>query len=830
MRIFTRYILREVVSHALLGGALFTFVLFVGRLGKIVDLVVRDSASARDVLRIVLYLLPDALNVTIPMAVLVGILLGLSRLAADSEITAMRAVGMSAMDFVRIVSIVSVAALGVGLVNSMYLAPKAARALLSLENELKTTQASFEVQPRVFYEDFKNVVLYVQDVKPAAGAALWKHVFVADLTQPANPNVVTADSSIVVSDSGQSVRMHLMNGGEHKLSPTNPDQYDISTFSDSDMPLQPGAQDDTHVSRMDAPLLALPFRELYARASGKGPGGVAAARLYRIEMNRRLSYPFACLVLMLVGVPLGLSSKRGGKSTGFVVAVVMVLIYYFLSSVGTALARQQKLSPFLGVWGANLLFAVIGTLLLQELTRGGAIIATLSTWSARLAGKLPAKLGGDGATNLQSNGRTAFEQSLITRVRRLRGMLRIRFPLLLDEYVMREFGQNFVIALFSFSVLLLVFTFFDLVGDIIRNKTAVVTVGAYLLNLLPFILDSVIPICALVAALLTFGTLSRTSELTAMKATGISIYRIVAPVLVLTLLIAGGLFAFDEFYLPAANRRQEALRSVIKGKPAQTFLRPERKWISGMTGQGAPITTPEIMQTLPGSRDVTQGGPTILTPPASPNLSPDPARIFYYQFFDPDKNVFANLTIFEFNSTTFNLQRRIFAASVRWDPQVRRWVFDNGWQRTFAGDTIAAYQPFTVATFPEIMEQPSYFKKEDLQSQEMSYGELERYIGDLKQSGFDTMRLRVQLNHKLAYPLITFIMSVLSIPFALSMGKRGGLAGMGTAIGIAIFYFVVSRTFEAMGNVNTLPPMLAAWTPDVLFGFAGAYLLLRTPT
>lgn len=822
MRIFTRYILREVISHALLGGALFTFVLFVGRLGRIVDLVVRDSASARDVMKIVLYLLPDALNVTIPMAVLVGILLGLSRLAADSEITAMRAIGMSAMDFVRIVSIVSVAALGVGLVNSMYLAPRAATALLALENELKTSQASFEVQPRVFYEDFKNVVLYVQDVKPAAGAALWKHVFVADLTQPANPNITTADSAVVVSDSGQSVRMHLMSGGEHKLSPTNPDQYDISTFAGFDMPLQPGAQDDTHVSRMDAPLLALPFRELYSRAYGNRPGGLAAARLYRIEMNRRLSYPFACLVLMLVGVPLGLSSKRGGKSTGFVVAIALVFLYYFLSSVGVALARQQKLSPFLGVWGANLLFGVIGMVLLQELTRGGAVIASLTSFSARVAGMLPARLGGNSSS--EGSGRTPLQQAMMLRARRLRSMLHIRFPLLLDEYVMREFGQNFVIVLMSFSAIFVIFTFFDLVGDIIRNKTAVVTVGGYLLNLLPFILDRVIPICSLVAALLTFGALSRTSELTAMKATGISIYRIIAPVLVLTLLIAGGLFAFDELYLPAANRRQEALRSVIKGKPAQTFLRPERKWISGMTGQGSPITPTEVMQSLP------QTSGTAFPAPGTPKLSPDPARIFYYQFFDPDKNVFANLTIFEFNAATFNLQRRIFAASVRWDSHVGRWVFDNGWQRTFAGETIATYEPFTVSTFPEIQEQPSYFKKEDLQSQEMSYGELERYINDLKLSGFDTMRLRVQLNHKLAYPLITFIMAVLAIPFALSMGKRGGLAGMGTAIGIAIFYWVVSSTFEAMGNVNTLPPMLAAWTPDILFGIAGSWLLLRTPT
>jgi LPS export ABC transporter permease LptF/LPS export ABC transporter permease LptG len=823
MRIFTRYILREVVSHALLGGALFTFVLFIGRLGKIVDLVVRDSASLSEIAKIFAFLLPDALTFAIPMAVLVGILLGLSRLAADSEITAMRACGMSALDFVRIVSIAALIALSVGLVNSLYLAPRSASALLALEDELKTTQASFEVQPRVFYEDFKNIVLYVQDVTPAAGVAVWRHVFVADLTKPGNPDITTADSAVVVSgadDAAKSgedagVRMHLKDGGQHKVSDTDPNGYDVSSFGTYDMRLQPSAQDDAHISRLDAPLLALPLRDLYRKATS---GGESATRQYRIELNRRLSYPFACLVLMLVGVPLGLSSKRGGKSMGFVLTIVLVFIYYFMSSMGVALAKQQKLSPFVGVWGANMLFAAIGLVLLQEMSRGDMVLAAVSSVGARLAAMLPGRLGpkGDEATGAQ---RQNLETAIVSRLRRLRSMLRIRFPLLLDEYVMKAFGQNFLIVLMSLVSIVMIFTFFDLVGDIVRNRTPLVTVAEYLLNLVPYILDRVIPFCALVGALLTFGGLSRTSELTAMKATGISIYRIVTPVLVLTLLISAGLFAFDEQILPAANRQQEALRSIIKGKPAQTFLRPERKWMSGM-GAAA-------QQAAGAGSEAADGTVT----PGATEARENPARIFYYEFFDPVRNVFAKLSVFEFQPDTFRLQRRIFAESARWDERVGRWVFDEGWQRTFAGETVASYQPFTVQTFPEIREQPGWFKKEDLQSQEMNYGELERYISDLQQSGFpDTIVLRVQLNHKLAYPLMTFIMGLLAIPFALSMGKRGGLAGMATAIGIAILYYVISNTFEAMGNVNWLPPMLAAWTPDVLFGFAGAYLLLRTPT
>jgi lipopolysaccharide export LptBFGC system permease protein LptF len=207
-----------------------------------------------------------------------------------------------------------------------------------------------------------------------------------------------------------------------------------------------------------------------------------------------------------------------------------------------------------------------------------------------------------------------------------------------------------------------------------------------------------------------------------------------------------------------------------------------------------------------------------------------PSHIFYYQFFDPDKDTFANISIFEFQPGSFRLSRRLFASSAHWEPNLHTWVFEHGWQREFAGDEIKSYSTFQVATLDQIHEPPQYFKKETRQSSEMSFTELSRYIHGLRQSGFDTMRLRVQLNHKLAYPLITLVMAVLAVPFALSMGRSGSLAGIAVAIGVAIVYWVVDGTFEAMGDVNMLPALLAAWSPDVLFALVGSYLLLRTPT
>ena len=787
MRILTRYILREVLSHALLGGALFTFVLFMRDLGRILELLVRGSASLHAVMLVFLYTLPSTLILTIPMTVLVGILLGLSRLSADSEVTAMRAAGFGVMQFVRAVSIAAVGAFLLGLFNSLYVAPHTAAALLRLESSLKTEQASFEVQPRVFYEDFKNYVLYVQDTRPEQGATLWRHVFLADLTEPATPRITTAEQAIVVPAPGNALRLHFRDGSKHEISPKDPNQYDISTFSQTDTPIQTSAQEDLKLGHADTPLVAMSAHDLWRRRFE--PQGKA----FMIELHKRLSYPVACLVLMLVGVPLGLSSRRGGKSTGFVLTVALVFVYYFFSSVGVALAKQGKLPAVVGVWAANVIFTVIGVLLLRQAAigdvsvRGTAVIRLLSGLGVALERRLPERW--------RSSSHVAPKPKASRSVSALSTRRSNRFPLIFDDYMMREFLTTFGLVLASFLSLSIIFSFFELIGDIFRNKTPLITVGDYLLNLLPYMLYNLTPLCALLAVLVTVGAMSKSNELTAMKASGVSLYRLIVPLVALAGVLSVGLFVFDQLYLPGANRRQESLRSVIKGKPAQTFLRPDRKWISGQQDSVG-----------------------------------EPARIFYYQFFDPDKDVFANLTVFEFQPGSFHLRRRIFASSAHWDSHVNHWVLENGWTRSFQGEAISSYEPYTISGFPEIREQPSYFKKESRQSQEMSFSELNTYIGDLQQSGFDTMRLRVQLNRKLAYPMITLVMAIFAVPFALSMGKRGSLAGIATAIGMAVAYTVVASIFEAMGNVNVLPPMLAAWSPDLLFGMAGGYLLLRTQT
>ena len=781
MRILTRYILGEILSHAIIGCALFTFILFMPRLPQILEMVVRNSSTFTNVMDIFLLTLPNLFWVTIPMSVLVGILLGLSRMAADSEVVAMRASGLGIGYFVRVSAMVAIGGTVLGLVNSLYVAPRANQAILDMEQSLAASQASYEIQPRVFIEEFRNFVLYVQDVRGGMGAANWRQVFMADVSDPSSPRITTAASATVANDASQDLLMRLRDGARHETVAGQPQQYNISTFTTTDLPLRLSPQSGVHLGRMDTAIYALPTRALLERIHGHD------SKRYLIELHNRFSYPVACLVLMLLGVPLGVVSRRGGKSSGFVFTILLVVLYYLLSYTGVTLARQDKLPVFLAVWLANLVFASAGIFLLWQMASGGRVLSAIMSWSSRSPKPRPASAFGESAVNLSK---------LLDRLqpRVVRTASRSVFPRILDEYVIREFLNTFFLVLGGFVLLMLVFTLIELVGDVMRNHIPLTTVGAYLVNLTPSMLYMIAPLAVLIAVLVTFGVLNRNSEIIAMKATGISLYRLVIPIVSIAAILALSLFLFDEFYLPQANRRQEALRSTIKGRPPQTFLHPEQKWIFGEPHRG------------------------------------EPGRIFYYQFFDPDRNEFANLSVFEFNPATFALTRRVFAARVFWDNDTRSWKFQNGWVRDVDGANVTRYREFINTNFAEIHEEPTYFKKESLQSQEMNFGQLDRYIRDLRQSGFDTMRLRVALWHKLAYPLIAVVMAVLAVPFALSMGRRGSLTGIAVAIAVALTYWVIDGLFGAMGTVNYLPAPLAAWSSDILFGLAGGYLLLRTPT
>lgn len=289
--------------------------------------------------------------------------------------------------------------------------------------------------------------------------------------------------------------------------------------------------------------------------------------------------------------------------------------------------------------------------------------------------------------------------------------------------------------------------------------------------------------------LITFGLMSNGNEITAMKACGISIYRLLAPIVAVALALAALQFGVGQSWLPRFNREQDALRARIKGQPARTYQQPERHWVMGKRND-----------------------------------------IFYFQYFDPANNQFSNLSVYDFDPRSFELTRRIHARLAYWDRDLHAWVFESGWVRDFAGPQVTRYQPFAIASFSRVRERPAYFKADARVSTQMNYQELSRYVRDLRRGGYNVSRLTVQLDKKISYPVITLIMALLAFPFALSAGRRGTVAGIVAAIAVAIVYWVGSGFLAALGGLGQIPPAAAAWAPDLLFLIVGVYLLLRVPT
>jgi LPS export ABC transporter permease LptF/LPS export ABC transporter permease LptG len=811
MRLIDRYICREVVSHALLGLVVFTFVFFVPRLVQLMDLVVRHSGNAGTVTLLFLCTLPPALAFTLPMAVLVGVLIGLGRMSADSEIVALHAAGIGLRRLLLPIGFVALAGTCITLATTFWLSPASLRTLRSLEDKLLASQASFSIQPRVFDERFPHVVLYVQDVE--AAATRWRGVFLATSgaigfrtasgSRPGSNEtaVTTAENAFIMSGSsaGQ-IQLHLGSGSTHEYDPRDPSRYNVTTFGENDIPVDISAATtaarNTPLSTAERPTMAL--------LSDNGPNW----RDSRIEFQRRIAVPAACLIFALLGVPIGVRPRRGGRAAGLILALILIGGYYFIFVYGIHMAALGRVSPWLGVWAADIAAAAVGLFFLRRIenVRKQNLVFTWaeSLWlrrarksqatngNGRVAATPASAAVAPAAATPISNGPLGLASATAAaRIEReTRASSTMAFPMLVDFYLFEQFSYYLGVLLVAFVLIFDAFTLFDLLGDITRNHIGVLTVLNYFRYLVPLMIYQLAPLATLVATLVTLAILAKNNEVIALKASGISMYRLVLPLLLCSCLVAGGMFLLDDTFLPYANQRQDALRDRIKGKPAQTYLEPARQWIFG-----------------------------------------EHSKIYNYELFDPDRQLFGGLNVFELDPATFQIRRRIYATRATWEPSESAWVLTGGWVRDFDADGhVLRYEPFTATSLPELTEPPSYFRREVRQYYQMNWRQLGQYIASLRQAGFDTARLSVQWQKKFAFPLIAAIIVFLSAPFAFLTGTRGAIGGLAVAVGIGVVYWATSALFEAMGSAGQLPPLLAGWAPDAIFGFLGVYFFLRMPT
>jgi LPS export ABC transporter permease LptG len=836
LRLLDRYLIREIVPYVLLALLLLTAIIFAQESSRFSELLVvasRNGLPMKTLGRVMAALVPGILVFTLPISLLLGTLVGLGRLSGDSEIVALGASGTSRVRILVPAVLLSLIVAAVMLHITFNLLPRSIRNLTDLKaNQSLVFQGlSAEIKPRVFEESIPQKVLYIEDIDRASGS--WHNIFYVDLTKgPGQMTIVTASSGqLREGERSEMPELNLQRVSLHQTDTTGGAEAQDPTESQSQPPepatgtqavhgpstnVAPSASPDKQkdkekkktANNQPPPYTAATFDTWTAgfevsedkkndstgidreatQVEEMGWGDLIAytpaareAREWLAEVHKRLALPAACLVFALLGVAFGISNVRTGRSFGLLLGLALTIVYYLLALWGQHAALAGKLPIWLGIWLANIALATLGVLaILAQRRPGWDPLSALSS----LRHAWPSKK--DELENGPPSEGPRSEAAPIPVARTRRSAL----PQLLDRLVLSDLSRFFLFILGGLSALILIITLFQLLDYITRNNTEWTVVANYLLFLLPWILNSVAPIAALVSVMVTFGILHKTSQVVALKASGQSIFRLAAPALVASVLLSAFVFINQDYILPFTNRRQNNLRYLIrKGQePPQTFYQTSNKWIFGTE-----------------------------------------SRIFNYAYFNPSTNTFARLNLLDLSREPFSIKRRLYARRARWDSDTQEWVLQKGWERRFEGDRPVAFEPFDQRRV-SLAEHPEYFKKETVGSASMTLAELRRSIADLSHSGFDVLDLRIALQNKIAFPLTCLVMVLVGLPFSFSVGKRGALYGVAIGIGIGLSYWGFTGLFEQMGRYEMLPPMLAAWGPNMLFGAGGLYLFLTSRT
>ncbi len=781
--IVDRYILREMVSPIGLGLLLFDFVLLLQQITVLMGALIERSASPVTILRVFTFLLPSMLAITIPMAFLLGVLLAFGRLASDSEIVALRASGVSPSSLLRPVA---AAAAVTGLATFWIMAvalPAANQAYRQEMFSMVLMKARTAIKPRVFTDDLlpkRTITIYASDVTSQTNE--WRDVFVQNTQDAANPKTILARSGhLVIDKDARNLELHLERGVLHSYDLATPQAYTEQRFLTLDLPL-PFNEFFPQATVLSKGTREMALGELTAKIREAEAKGLPAAP-YRVQWHKTFAIPAACVVFGLLGLGLSLGNRKEARSAAFGLSIVVISVYYVFIKLGEQAGDTGLLPPWLAIWSANLVLgaAAIGLLFLNH--RWAAFdpldpklyASWLPRWR-RTPGLIPARV----------TSPTRRAPTVVVRVPRFA----FRFPGILDRYVSAQHLAHLGLVTAALWAVFVVFHFTDLFDDVQHNHVKGATVFHYYAFFSFEVLHLMAPVAVLVATLTTFGLLSRRNEITAMKAGGISIYRATLPAVAVGLLVSLSLFGMGEYVLPQTNRIADEDFNVIKGRPPRSSNYLSRRWMLGSDGR---IYNYDY---------------------ATPGLASNGVSLF-------------GLTVYDIDRKEWNLRDRLFAARAEWLEDQGTYDLQRGWRRGF--EPRGYFRAFTEVRTREL-EPPSYFRQEERGPDTFRFAELRDHIARLESLGLDVVRLKVQLYRKPAFPAVALVMTLIAIPFSFVVGRRGALYGIGLSIVIAIVYQACLAICEALGNNALLPPILAAWAPNLLFAAGGLYLMLTLET
>jgi lipopolysaccharide export system permease protein len=846
VRILDRYIWKELIAPFFLGMIIGTFLLLIDRIFDMMDLIINKGVPVHLVTLLFVYLLPSILVLTIPIGVLFAILVAFGRLSADMEIVAMKACGVSPLRLLWPVLMFGVGATAVTGYLMIDALPRANYAFKSLIFDIVRTTASAGLKERVFNDTFGNFTIYVDEI--AADQVGLRNVFVSDERKPEEQRFITAHEGRLLSDEvNRRVTLRLLDGAIHETNPNALQKYREVRFRlyDITLSLENSLTRQGNTPKGDREMSLTELQEAAQNAANLNGN----PNPYWVEIHKKFSIPAACLVFSVLGVPLGIRAHRGGRMGSFVALLPIVLFYYFALTVGENIGDYGRIPPWLAMWAPNIVvgsvalyllratlrerpiplvaliqrgfWATVGAAqrlpqVLEEFSKRGRGAAARKRSAARRRALQPeaAALGIGGSWTPLVYGFVLYATAVIVLGFVLRDRVDLSGPVMfvaflivlvlywavgwlclgvMNRYLSRQFLTLFCYGLALASVVVIVGDLMTTLERYIRLKPGWKLILMHFVFRTPPFVYQGLHLVMLMSAILLFVGLSRSNELTALKAGGVSLYRVSLPILVLAMLISLSSLGFQEYVMPWMNRRAvEIDETKIKRRTMPELRKRTEIWYRGREDGVAE------------------------------------SRIYHIGLLDPASRQMSNVTVLSL-SPDFTMRRRWDAKDMVWMEGDETWRLSNGVRREFRSgqpDRAEVFQDQSV----KLPERYQDFAQVPRAPDVMSYRELRDYIDRLRDAGHQVAKYIVDLQSKVSFPLAHPIMVLVGIPFALTSPRGGRVIGIALCLALGLGYFIVHSAALALARAEILPPVIAAWAANALFATLGFFLYLRART
>ncbi|MBI2870599.1 MAG: LptF/LptG family permease [Candidatus Omnitrophica bacterium] len=370
MKLIRRYILKEFAGPFALSLVVLTFVLLMGNIVKLAELVINKGVNIIDVGKLLLFLIPYLLSYTLPMSILTGLLLAMGRLSHDNEVTAIRACGVS-------LSRIMYPILMVGLIFSLFgvnlnseILPHAHFASRQTLKEIGLKKPAAYLEPGTFIKTFQNYIIWIHSIR---GNKL-RHIRIYEPQEEDRPTrtIIAQKGEFIPSPEGNSIVLKLVNGTSDEPNRKDPSAYYKLNFNTYYLTLDMSGEEDRSLLEKKPKDMTLSElrHELGELKNGSGAEGADERRhmvtVYTTEVHQKISLGFACLAVVFIGFPLGVVTRREERSINFLVSLGVMAAYYVLLAMGKGLAQEEGLPPALCMWFPNILLVTIGLVLTRK--------------------------------------------------------------------------------------------------------------------------------------------------------------------------------------------------------------------------------------------------------------------------------------------------------------------------------------------------------------------------------------------------------------------------------------------------------------------------------